>query len=67
MQSQSAGVVTVQSSFTQRRATVGRFGGVGFGPRKTQKDAELEDRVRGRGAIEAGVAEAAWRCPVIGV
>jgi hypothetical protein len=37
-----------------------------FGPRKTQKDAELEDRVRGRGAIEAGAAEAVWRCSGIG-
>jgi hypothetical protein len=34
----------------------------GFWPRKTQKDAELEGTVRGRGLLEAGAAEAAWGC-----
>jgi hypothetical protein len=37
-----------------------------FGPRKTRKDAELRGTVRGRVLLEAGGAEAAWRCPGLG-
>jgi hypothetical protein len=41
-------------------------GGGGFWAAEDAEDAELRDRVRGRVLLEAGVAEAAWRCPGIG-